>query len=337
MRKHLIKISGLLGVVFLTLCFQNCGDMVVQDGVIYQSSLAEYSQALDQKVLPAILSSGQIAYWSKPNAVNFVTLGNNFFTDQWSIVLAVNKSATGTLFTFNSGASVEEGRISVESGKIRASRFNDASNYSYVEANLPDVGREMVIGATFGADPSKITLLVNGIIQNTTTVRMGTPGEFSYLSKSIGPVAGSVIESFVYGAPDRGQALDSGQLNVMSRYIASENTIANVIYDPALMTAGGDMRGPAVDLLFAPVKNILSASCISCHTPGSSGGDLTNFTAAKAVANGWVVAGNPAASKLYARLQGSLSGSLTKNMPQSGSALSAVDVKAVSDWILGLH
>ncbi|MDG0816058.1 c-type cytochrome [Bdellovibrio svalbardensis] len=338
MKKHLFKISGLVGAGILILCFQNCSDMVVQDEVIYQSSLAEYQKDLDQKNLPSILSSSGLAYWSKPGApsyVDIVTSPNLFLADKWSVVIAADRSApNGTLFGFNSGMNSEEGRISIVGGKLRAYHFSDASNYSYVETNLPTTGTKMVIAAAFGAEPTQITLLVNGVIQTAAIAKTGVPGTFSLLAKSVGTVSNSVIESFVHGAPDTGVTLNAGQLNVMSRYIATENSIPNVIYDPTLMGSGDGSNTTVTDPLLVAAKAVIDAKCISCHNSTGSGGNLTGLTSAKAVAGGWVVAGRPDQSKLYFRLKGSLSGPSDKrDMPAGGGSISAAEVKAVADWI----
>ncbi len=340
MKRQLFKIIGLLGAGILILCFQNCSDMVVQDNVIYQSSLAEYQKDLDQKNLPVILSSNRIAYWSKPSNVNFVSLGNNLYAEQWSVVIAVDKAtASGTLFSFNSGTESEEGRISIVNGKIRATHVTDTNNYSYVEGAVPSVGSKMLIAASFGTDPTQITLLVNGIIQNTSVVKTGVPGVFSWVQKNIGSTSPAVLEAFVHAAPDGGDTLNSGQLNVMSRYIAGENLIPNVIYDPALMaiTDGGSGGTIVADPLYVAAKAVIDAKCLDCHGSGSSKGVFANLTAAKAVAGGWVVPGNPYQSTLYDCLTGSLSGfavcpSQARGMPQN-SSLSAAEVKAIADWI----
>ena len=320
----------MLGFGLLILCFQNCSDMVMQDSVMYQASLAEYEAAADKEYLPALLTTSSLSFWSKPSDVNYVNK-SSVLSDSFSFVAALSRSARGVVMSVNSGTGLEEGRITVTDSTITAARYIDANNYSYIEVPLPSSGEQMVIGASFAqtAGDGDVTLMINGILQIATRLKVGVPGDFSYVLKSLttAPSTGIVSEYVVYNTP-----LNATQLNVMSRYIASAESIQNVVYDPVLMNGDGSGASTTTeDPLFVAAKTIIDNKCIVCHVPNSNGGDLTNLTSAKAVSRGWVVAGNPASSKLYYRLQGS-SGSGTKDMPQAGS-ITATEVQAIADWI----
>lgn len=319
--------AGLVSLGFVV----GCSDLAIQDSVIYQASIGEYQQALDQQELPALAEASTISYWSKPSNPTYKTT-DVLFSKTFSYVVAVDNTATGTVFSLNSNAMNEEGRVAISGGIIRATRFSTNSNYSYIEAALPAGASKILIAVNFAekSGANDISLMVNGMLFQDRKV-VGTPLDFSYLQKFITstPAGGTVLEYLVYS-----DFLSNSKLNVMSRYIARENSIPNVVYDPALMSGDGGTTTPVDNPQFLAAKAIIDAQCISCHKPSSSEGDLSNLTQSKALANGWVVAGSPTTSKLYYRLSGSL-GPGTKDMPRN-SSISASDVQIVYDWISGI-
>nr|WP_295899867.1 cytochrome c [uncultured Bdellovibrio sp.] len=327
-------IAGSAAVV-LVLGFQNCSDFALQDQVLYEQGLFESREALDAKTLPALLESEELSLWSKPGQPNFVN--KQVWGDQVSIVVAADRSATGTLANVRSGAGVDESSISVVAGKIRATRLNTVgtSYTEYLEVPLPSSGDKMVVAASFGAKASDISLMVNGVVQSGTVQKTGAPFDYSYTLRSLSsaPVGGQVYEYVVYGGDSlyKKGKLTNSELNVMSRYVANDNMIANVIFDPSLINDGGSGGGDVVNPKFVAAKAIIDAKCISCHKSGGYDPNFVNITESKAVGNGWVVKGSPEASKLYYRLQGS-TGPGTKNMP-SGGSISAAEVQAIADWI----
>lgn len=334
MKKHLTKISGLIGAGILILCFQNCSDMVVQDGVIYQSSLAEYAKELDQKNLSILTTTDKIVRWVKPNNASYIDKGS-FFSNRFSIIVAANRSANGQIASINSGVNSEELRIVSDMTTLRVYRISNATSYSYFETNVPATGEKMVIAATVGVNPQDLEVLINGMVQTSVMKTVGTPFEFSYIEKSI-TLAGAVREAVVYSVSPEESALSKGQLNVMSRYLASINSIPDVLYDPWLMNESGTPGGGAdVDTAFIPVKAIIDNRCTSCHNATSGRSDLSNMTRSKLISRGWVVAKDPQGSKLYNSLLGSTGGAGRKDMPQGGS-LSATDLGTISNWISGL-
>ena len=90
--------------------------------------------------------------------------------------------------------------------------------------------------------------------------------------------------------------------------------------------------GPASVLgVTAAVTSVLSTNCAACHA-------AENFhlqTSGQLIANGYVVAGNPEASKLYYRLTGSTGSLGPKTMPM-GSALTSDDLESIRSWIQDL-
>lgn len=330
------KILMLLGGCILVLLFQNCSDFGVQEEVLYQQSLYDYQTSLDKTLLPQLLRAETLTTWGRINQSRIVD--NSLFADQVSVIVAADKSAQGNLIQVRSGAGSEESVISIDNGKIRASRLNTVgTSYSeYKEASLPTQGDKVVIAASFGAKASDITLLVNGLVQTSAVQQSGTPFDYSYTLKEIvtAPTQGQVYEYVVYGGDSLNTEgkLKGQELNVMARYLASANKIGNVVFDPSLVNettdgGGGNTESPQ----FLAAKAIFDAKCTSCHQVGGNSPNLKNLTESKAVANGWVVKGNPQSSSLYYWLQGS-SGSGPKTMPKGGS-MSAQEVQTIADWI----
>ncbi|KYG67782.1 hypothetical protein AZI87_00410 [Bdellovibrio bacteriovorus] len=330
-KKSIIAVGAMTGLV---VAFQNCSDFALQDQVIYEQGIFE----LDSKTIPALLDSESLNAWSKPGNPNFVNKGF-WVADQWSVIVAVDRKATGKIITVSSGAANEETYINVASGKVRAVRSSSggAGTWTeYIESNLPASGDQMVLGANFGMKAGEISLMINGILQTGTVQKSSiAPGDFSVVAKSVSaaPVGGQVYEYMVFGGDSyyKEGKLTNQELNVMSRYVANNNMIANVIWDPSLTAPGSSTGEDEVNPKFIIAKAIYDAKCVSCHKSGGNAPNLVNLTENKALSNGWVVKGNAEGSTLYNVLKGS-SGGGAKSMP-SGGSISAAEVQAIADWI----
>ncbi|UXR63103.1 hypothetical protein EZJ49_08440 [Bdellovibrio bacteriovorus] len=321
-----------VAIMAMVLGFQNCSDFALQDQVLYEQGLFDSQTALDQKALPKLtnVESDQLVFWSKPGNPSFVDKGI-FYANQTSMVIAVDRSITGKIISVTSGANQEDAFISISGGKVRATHASTTSGqYTYMEANLPSLGERMIIAAGFGTKPTEISLLINGVVQAGTIQKVLEADSFYNSMKDVetGGTAGQIYEYVVY-AGDSAQVpvLTKGELNVMSRYIATNNLIENVIFDPSLANEGKDGGAPE-NPKFAPVKSLLDAKCVTCHIHSSN---LKNMTETKAIANNWVRAKNLAGSKLYTYLKGNSVNS-SGTMPTDGT-LSAAELQAVEDWI----
>lgn len=328
------RISAFLLTPVLILSFQNCSDFSLQEEVLYGQALLESQQALDAELLPQLLNATELRRWYKSSNNNYVNQATS--GDQWSMIVAVERTATGKILYMNSAADTEEGSITISGGKIQATRYNNVGTaYSEVlEADLPSSGQYMVIAASFGASAGDISLLVNGRVQQTSVVSTGTPGDHTSATKTLN-TSGSLLEYVVFVGDSASSAtsgnLSTAQLNVMSRYLADNLGIPDVIFDPVL--AGGG--GTTVDnTRFLAAKAILDSKCLSCHN-GAQSPNLSNLTETSAVNQGMVVKGSPTTSMLYYRLIGS-SGGGVKNMPQGGS-ISASEVQTIADWITNIQ
>lgn len=320
----------------LVLGFQNCSDFALQDQLLYEQAMLESKKDLDEKNLPGLLSSTSLLVWSKPSNPQFIN--KSIFADQWSIILAADRTAAGKLLTLNSSPGADESRIDLADGKIRAVRTNNggAGYEEYLEVAVPSDGDKMVIAASFGVNASDITLMVNGILQSGSIVKTGSPAKFTYLSKQLESqvTSGQVYEYVIYAgeSASEGGKLTAEQLNVMSRYVADNNLIPNVVLDPALLRPPS---GPVVSPEFLAAKSFFDSKCIQCHKAGGYSPDLVGLTEAKAVEKGWVLKGDPNSSKLYYRLKNSQGSNGPKNMPTS-SDVSEAEAQVVFDWINGI-
>lgn len=327
-----------VGIPLLLLGFQNCSEFQLTDEVVFDQSLTDLAMSLDNKLLPGLLQSSDIVYWN-PDGLGDSIKKNPILAKEMGYVIAIGRNAAGKIISVDSGSMSEEGSILVQNGKIRATRYTSSTSYNYLEVNVPSVGDKMVLAASFGEKAGSFTLMVNGVIQTGTVTKVGTPLDFSYLAKgvSLAGTAGVVDEVMVYG-----KSLNNAELNVLSRYVASNNGIKNVIVDPALLSdssvigdtgSGGNSNEPTAAFLAA--KSVIDARCVSCHGAGSSYGDFSNLTEARAKQLSLVIPGSPESSKIYYRLAGSSGSNGPKNMP-SGSTISTSDVKIISDWISGI-
>lgn len=332
------RIAALVVTPLMILSFQNCSDFSLQEQIMYEQALLESREALDAELIPKLTTSSELRRWYKTsnnNYVNLTTVG-----DQWSVVLAVPRSSTGTIYSVRTGVGDQEGAITIASGKVQAVRSNSVgTTYSEtVEGSVPSSGDNMVIAASFGAKAGEISLLINGKVQQTAAVVSGTPEAFTSATKTLNS-SGTFGEYMVYvGESSSGETvgkLGIAELNVMSRYLADNLAIPNVIFDPVVV-GGASGGGTTVDTNLAAVQTIMSNKCIGCHNGGTSP-DLRNVTAASMTSQGQITAGDALSSKLYLRLQGSSGATVGggKNMP-SGGSISASEVQAVADWINSL-
>lgn len=332
------RMTAIVVAPLIILSFQNCSDFSVQDQIMYEQALLESREALDAELIPKLTTSAELRRWYKTTNNNYVSLSS--VGDQWSVVLAVPRTATGTIYSVRTAAGEQEGAITISSGKVQASRFNTVgSTYSEtIEASVPSSGDNMLIAASFGAKAGEVSLLVNGKVEQSAAVVSGTPEDFVSATKLLNS-SGSFGEYMVFvgdsSSSETSGKLSVAELNVMSRYIADNLSIPNVIFDPVVVggASGSSGDGTVVDSKLQAAQAVFTNNCLDCHN-GVTPPDLRNASASALSASGHIVAGNAVGSKLYYRLKGSSGGGL-KDMP-SGRSISASEVQAVADWINSL-
>ncbi|MNK19503.1 hypothetical protein D3C87_377250 [compost metagenome] len=330
MPSKLNTVTTLCGIAALVLAFQNCSEFAMDERFIRESSLMESRDALDAASLPRLLQSTNIGFWRKTGSADF-NRPTSLISEGGTLVVALSKNNQGEVLSLGTSTTkTEQMSIEVANGKVRAVRYTTADNYLYMEANVPAVGTSYVVAARFGVQATDAALMINGILQTAEVKKVGTPLETFFVQRfpAVGVTGGSPVEAVIYI-----ENLKNTDLNVMSRYIASNQGIPNVLYDPALVNEGA--VGPVAPTPeFLAAKAIIDSKCLSCHNTNEKG-NLSGLTQSKAVAMGWVVPKSPATSKMYYRLIGSAGGG-TKNMPMGGS-FSAAEVSAVANWINSIN
>lgn len=110
--------------------------------------------------------------------------------------------------------------------------------------------------------------------------------------------------------------------NVFSTVAAGNYTVTVKDANGCLKTAAATVAANAAGTLFAAVKAVIQANCISCHSGAAAAGGRDWTVDCNVVANGALI-------KTRAVDQ---AGTATQ-MPQGGPALSAADQKKITDWI----
>lgn len=324
--KILKRLLGLTAVSLLVLSFQNCSDFALDAGAVYGQNILESQMALDHEGIPRLTTTESLSFWSKPGAPSYV-LKNPVFFDQGAVIAVFDRTMTGRVLVVQTAdAKTEEMAIDVVAGKVRVTHYTDANNYAFLESNLPSSGDKVVVAARFGTAIADTSLLLNGIVQTVAIQKVGVPGDFGYVKKTVavGATGGAVTEYAVYNA-----GLPNTDLNVMSRFIANQYNLAYVIFDPSLANSGGGggtTTGPSPEFIAA--KNIIDNACLRCHD-GSTALDFRNWDESKYLRLGYVEAKKPESSKIYYRLKGS-TGSYG---PKTMGDLSASQITTIATWI----
>lgn len=336
-----IKWAWVITLGSIMLPFQNCGrDLTALNQSIQLSNIYGMQSSVDKEALPRLLAEKTMSFWEKNKEVSFAS--TLLFADANSVIIAVDKTAMGPVYSINSGTGFESAIVAIINNSVRISHMTDSNNYSFIEAAIPaGAGDLIVVAASFSVDPADMTLLINGLKQYVTIKIVGAPGPFSYLQKSIETfgVENKTKEVMVYS-----KVLSSLDLNVLSRYMAKNSSVSQVTFDPSLMPidpgaisiiglpgggGGTQVTGPSPQFLAA--RAIIDTNCMGCHSE-SNNGDFRNLRESQFVQKGLAVSKNLAGSKIYYRLVGAHAGPGPANMPEGG-ALNANEVDAIALWI----
>jgi len=328
MKKSITVLLFSLMVCALVLIFQNCsGGLLPLHDVVSLQSISD----IDGSAIPRLLNSKDLAYRSTRGTVSVNK--NPSLSESASAVIVFDRTMKGLIYRYYANEIVDEARISLDvDGMITIWHISNNANSTYTNVPLPEVsaGSQVTVAVTFGIGAEALVVLVNGVKQNLSLQKVGSPYDFSYVQKStvLGGTGGNILEVVTFSS-----AISNLDLNVMSRYLANGQNIYNVAFDPSLINdtgLGGNGSTPDTPEFLA-AKAIIDANCVTCHN-GSNNGDFRNLTQAQFISKGLVVAKNPAASKIYYRLAGATSGPGPATMPQGG-ALSAADVAKIETWI----
>jgi mono/diheme cytochrome c family protein len=98
------------------------------------------------------------------------------------------------------------------------------------------------------------------------------------------------------------------------------------------ITSMGTITPTKPTTLFGQSQIVINNSCVGCHKE-ISGAKESDF-----VTLGWVVPGNPEASKLYYKMIGAnVSGETLGDMPLKGNPVAADDLQTIHQWISGMN
>ncbi len=329
MRRY--KIVGVLGAISCAiLTFQNCGgELAPLSSAVELQNLYDSQSIIDSSLLPNLLSADSISYWEKNSVISFEK--TPLFAEASSVILALDSTQTGNIYSLNSGTNLEDAQITFNNGVVRASHVTDLSNYSYLEASVPvNPAGKFLIAAAFGNGAKEITLLINGLNQQATVNTVGTPLAYSYLSKNrvLPTNKQGLFELAIYD-----KALSGSELNVLSRYIAKSAQVSSVAFDPSLVDTGGGSGVASPTLGFLAAKSVIDRNCLECHGSGSPNGTFADLSQDQFIRKGLISPKNLAGSKMYSRLTGVSVGPGPGNMPLGKAALSDPDKTVIATWI----
>ncbi len=316
-----------LSTIFVIGSFQNCGKFAMFNSaaVEYQNKLeadATAARYFDAEYIPYLTNGDDLSHWTQKTTVKKTT--SLMLGDEFTINVAIDSDSQGLVLALNSGADLEEARISIEGNTIRFSHITDNANFSFLELPLPEkMGSQITISAAFGASPSQISVQLNGRRISGLIQTVGSPFSFSFLQKfwETALTKGKLNELMLYS-----YKLSHSEMNVVSRLMAASSEVYHVIFNTYLDV---DEVGEFASEKFKVARAIMNAQCVTCHS------DYARMSERNFIQKGFVSAGNPASSKLYYRLMGSIAEAEIKDMPLNG-AISEADVQAIADWIQGM-
>lgn len=324
----MIKVILVFFSTFLIIAsFQNCGKFTMFNSIAVENQNKLDADAMaakyfDTDFVPYLTNSDDLSYWSQKATVRKTTA--LMLGDEFTIIVAVDSDSQGVILSLNSGTGLEEARISIEGSVIRLSHITDSSNFSYLETSLPEkIGNQITIAAAFGASPGHISVQINGKRMIGKIETAGSPFSYSFLQKYwvSAFTHGNLNELMLYS-----YKLRHTEMNVVSRMVAASSEVYYVSFNSYL---DADEVGEFASEKFKVARTIMNTQCVSCHS------NYARMSERNFIQKGYLSAGNPAGSKLYYRLIGSIAESEVKDMPLNGT-ISEADVQAIADWIQGI-
>jgi hypothetical protein len=218
-------------------------------------------------------------------------------------------------------------KITVQGSKVHLVHEGPAENYSEtsfsIESNQP-----VVVGARAGKDPKNIMLMVNGEYRNFTIRNTGKPVNFSYLENKI--ALNNIQEALIFK-----RAMEPGEINVISRQIASEYRI------PARTSSNmPDYLAWSTESVYFPqVRALMKNTCFKCHNSWISLSE-SGFTSASSY-TGNIQLVKPKSleeSKLWHSLKSSVDNNSAgkRDMPKDLPSLSADQLNLIKTWIFAI-
>lgn len=177
------------------------------------------------------------------------------------------------------------------------------------------------------AAPGLAVLKANCVSCHSATSDLGGVGDILDLNQLVykrllipgEPDLSPIVSSIQEAAMPPGQPMSTADLDTLKEWVTTLNQD---------QLTGGTVPGGAAALTptFQSVfTKIIQPKCMGCHDGTPSALMLTTYNQVRAQ----VVPGNPGTSDLYLSITRT-----TDRMPRGGAALSAEELKAVSDWIV---
>lgn len=312
----------------IALTFQNCGGdfLPSQELGSYQAHLEEMN-AMDQKLLPQLLSSESLVLWhNKEGEVTPMT--DPLFLEAMTLV-GVFRPEPGELFSLLA-SDTQAVSISLIGNKLTVAHRNPISSATFIETILPEpLEKTFVIAARFGKNPTDIALMINGLMVGTAAdVKSEGPSQvlpFSYLEMKR---TGSAVEELMVFTT----VLQPQAMNTLSRHLAIRRGMLPTAFQkiPDL-----DQANPA-NPNFIRAQAIIKQKCVACHSWAGLAEEQF-FTTLLGNGKPLVKKGDLENSQLWIRLIGvDEGGQARKNMPLKDNAPAGADTAPLNAEQLGI-
>ena len=153
-------------------------------------------------------------------------------SDQFAVVALISGTPSGQIFSIQSSPGVSDMSVVANSGLLTAANTVDTSNYASVKQTMAQSGL-IVVAASFGTSVNAVLTQVQGVAPVATVVVSGSVSTTSSLQRRfiLGNPSGTssfeLRELILFN-----QSLSAGELNAVSRYIASKWGVTNLNYLP---------------------------------------------------------------------------------------------------------
>lgn len=319
-----------LVAIVVVISFQNCGGELQSldefkygseyaKNIVEQAELQSYWDGVyDYETL---MNQNEIVFDShrdQPSAKFFVDSTTSFF-------VVTNRNSNSALsLTVDMDQII---KITVQGSKVRLVHEGPAANYSEVSFSI-DANQPIVVGARAGKDPKNIMLMVNGEYRTFTIQNTGTPVNFSFLENKISLT--NIQEALVFK-----RAMEPGEINVISRQIASEYQI------PSRTSSNmPDYLAWSTESVYFPqVRALMKNSCFKCHNSWISLSESGFTTASSYTGNFQLVKPkNLEESPIWHSLKGSVDNNSTarRDMPKDLPGLTADQLNLIKTWIFAI-
>lgn len=314
----------------IVVSFQNCGgEMQSLDefkygseyakNIVEQAELQSYWDSIYN--FDSLMNQNEIVFDSRrdqPSAKFFVDSTTSFF-------VVTNRNTNSSLTMTVDQDQVL--KITVQGSKVRLVHEGPAANFSEVTFSI-DSSKPVVVGARAGRDPKNIMLMVNGEYRTFTIQTTGTPVNYSFLENSLAMT--NIQEALIFK-----RAMEPGEINVISRQIASEYQIPTRTSSNMPDYLAWSSESP----YFPQVRALMKNTCFKCHSSWISLSESGFTTASSYTGNIQLVKPKSLEeSPIWHSLKGSVDNNAAgkRDMPKDLPGLSADQLNLIKTWIFAI-